>query len=281
MILGSTDGLSAEFDAFRQLAHSKFGIILQADAESFLQSRLRGFIAHSGHTSINALIHDARTGGRDDLLIEVVEHLSTNHSYFYREPAHFEFFESTVLPELKQQLARNGTADIRIWSAAAAAGEEAYSIVMAMRDYFGPSYKDLDAGVLATDIAKRALRQGAVGEFRSDSFRHLPEGWRRRFLEPVGGDRYRVIKAVRDDVMFRWLNLNEPINVLRGGFHVIFCRNVLIYFDDATRARLIADLAGFLAPGGFLFFGHTDNPEQARQHLDQLQPAVFQKRVSK
>ena len=85
--------------------HARFGIVLPDDAESFLRSRLSGFIGRSGHASINALIRDARAEGRDDLLAEVVEHLSTNHSYFYREPAHFEFLHATVLPELERRRA--------------------------------------------------------------------------------------------------------------------------------------------------------------------------------
>lgn len=258
--------------------HAKFGIVLPADAEGFLRSRLLGYVNSSGHGSINALIRDARTGGRDDLLIEVVEQLSTNHSYFYREPAHFEFLESTVLPALARELKRSGRNDIRVWSAAAAAGEEAYSIVMAMRSHFGREYDALDAGVLATDIAVRALRRGAAGEYKADAFRYMPAAWRARFLEPVDDGRFRVTSQVRDDVMFRWLNLVEPLDALKGGFHVIFCRNVMIYFDDETRHDLVRNLAKLLAPGGCLFIGHTDNPDFARQHLDQLQPAIFRKR---
>ncbi|MEQ8815518.1 MAG: protein-glutamate O-methyltransferase CheR [Thalassobaculum sp.] len=276
--LASIDVTGAEFGAFRRLMHSRFGIVLPDDAENFLRSRLLGYIGQSGHASIAELIRDARSEGRDELLGEVVEQLSTNHSYFYREPAHFEFLQATVLPELERRLSRGGRGDIRIWSAAAAAGEEAYTIAMAMRSFFGPRYDNLDAGVLATDIAARSLRRGAIGEFKADAFRHLPEAWRSRFLEPAGGDVYRVVKAVRDDVMFRWLNLVEPLDRLKGGFHLIFCRNVMIYFDDATREKLVRELERLLAPGGYLFIGHTDNPDHSRQYLDQVRPAIFRKR---
>ncbi len=274
----SIDVTSAEFGVFRRLIHSKFGIVLPDDAANFLRSRLLGYVAQSGHGSINALIRDAKSDGRDELLAEVVEQLSTNHSYFYREPAHFEFLRSVALPELDRRLKRNGSTDLRIWSAAAAAGEEAYTIAMAMRAFFGPRYRDLDAGVLATDIAVRALRRGAAGEFKEDAFRYLPADWRARFVEPVGEGVHRVVREVRDDVMFRWLNLVEPLDVLKGGFHVIFCRNVMIYFDDETRDRLIRGLEQLLAPGGYLLIGHTDNPDRARRYLDQLQPAIFRKR---
>lgn len=260
--------------------HSRYGLVLPDDAAHFLQSRLLGYIAKSGHDSINALIRDARSEGRDDLLAEVVEHLSTNHSYFYREPAHFEFLRTTVLPGLDGAAVRNGRTDIRIWSAAAAAGEEAYTIAMAMRGYFGHRYRDFDAGVLATDISVRSLEHGAAGVYKADAFRYLPAAWRREFLEPLGDDRFRVVGVVRDDVMFRRLNLMEPLDMLRGGFHVIFCRNVMIYFDDATRERLIRELEALLAPGGYLFIGHTDNPDHARRYLDQLQPAIFRKRAA-
>lgn len=261
--------------------HARFGIVLPAEAGSFLRSRLLGYAARSGHSSIAALIREAGTEGRDDLLAEVVEELSTNHSYFYREPAHFEFLQETVLPELERTALRGGRADLRVWSAAAAAGEEAYSIAMAMQSHFGRRYRDLDAGVLATDIALRSLRRGAEGVYAADSFRYLPADWRRRYVEPLDGDRGRVVQTLRDDVMFRRLNLVEPLDRLKGGFHVVFCRNVMIYFDEPTRERLVRSLEALLAPGGYLFIGHNDSADQARRLLDQVQPAIFRKRASR
>ncbi|UUX50690.1 protein-glutamate O-methyltransferase CheR [Nisaea acidiphila] len=275
----NTDLIQAEFEELRRLAHHKFGIIVPANAESFLDSRLRGFMSMSGHGSIPELLRDARSDGREDLLINVVEHLSTNHSYFYREPAHFEFLTKTLLPELQESLRKSRSRDIRVWSAAAAAGEEAYSVVMAMREYFGPHYQDFDAGVLATDIATAALRRGTLGEYRSDQFRHMPPLWREKYLEYLGDDAYRVVKPVRDDVMFRWLNLTESLDMLRGRYHLILCRNVMIYFDDMTRENLVRNLANLLAPGGYLFIGHTDNPDHARIYLDQVRPAIFRKKA--
>lgn len=280
MTLESTNPVTAEFDELRRLAHYKFGIIVPANAESFLDSRLRAFMSLSGHETIPELLREARSDGREDLLINLVEHLSTNHSYFYREPAHFEFMASTFLPELEERLRRERTKDIRIWSAAAAAGEEAYSVIMAMREYFGTHYQDLDAGVLATDIAKATLRRGAIGEYRAEAFRHMPLAWQQKYLEYIGDNSYRVVKQVRDDVMFRWLNLTEPLEMLRGRFHLILCRNVMIYFDDTTRENLVRNLSTMLAPGGYLFIGHTDNPDHARIYLDQVRPAIFRKKAS-
>lgn len=272
-----------ELARFRTLAYDRFGIVIADDAESFMRSRLRVFATETGHDSLEGLLAAAVGNGggkgqaKDDLLLDIVERISTNHSYFYREPAYFEFMRTHALPDIESRMAKSRSSDVRIWSAAAAAGEEAYSIVMAMRDYFGPHYKDLDAGVLATDIAKGALRRGASGVYRGEVFRHVPEAWRTRFLEQIGEDRYRVIKPIRDDVMFRWLNLNGPLDMLRGGFHIIFCRNVMIYFDDHARERLVKALTGMLAPGGFLFIGHTDDAEYARRYLEQLRPAIFRK----
>lgn len=270
-----------ELESFRRLAHSRFGIVLPDNAESFLQSRLRTMMERTGYVTLDALLQAADADNGGDLFIDIVEQLSTNHSYFYREPAHFEFLSSVALPEIDERLRRQRSRDIRIWSAAAAAGEEAYSIAMAMRTFFGAHYQDLDAGVLATDIAKRSLRQGAAGVYRAESFRHIPQHWREQFLEPARDDSYRVVKAVRDDVMFRWLNLIGPLSALRGGFHVIFCRNVMIYFDAPTRERLVQSLAQLLAPGGYLFIGHTDDAEFARKYLDQQRPAIFRKRAER
>ncbi|WP_281684717.1 CheR family methyltransferase [Thalassobaculum salexigens] len=268
-----------ELQSFRRLAHSRFGIVLPDNAESFLQSRLRTLMDRTGHRDLEALLQAAEAESNGDLFIDIVEQLSTNHSYFYREPAHFEFLSSVALPEITERLRRQRSRDLRIWSAAAAAGEEAYSIAMAMRTFYGAHYQDMDAGVLATDIAKRSLQRGAEGVYRSETFRHIPQAWRDSFLEPAGEDSFRVIRAVRDDVMFRWLNLVGSMSALRGGFHVIFCRNVMIYFDAPTRERLVQSLTHLLAPGGYLFIGHTDDAEFARKYLDQQRPAIFRKRA--
>jgi chemotaxis protein methyltransferase CheR len=269
-----------ELERFRQLAHARFGIVLPENAETFLNARLRGLMDTSGHRSLEALLTAAQADGQGDLFLDIIEQVSTNHSYFYREPAHFRFLATHALPDLEEMLAAKRSRDVRVWSAAAAAGEEAYSIVMAMRSYFGEHYKDLDAGVLATDIAKRALRRGAHGVYRSAVFRNMPPEWHERFLEPAEEDSYRVVKAVRDDVMFRWLNLNGSLSQLRGGFHVIFCRNVMIYFDAPTRDRLVRTLADMLVPGGYLFIGHTDDSEHARMYLQQMRPAIFRKKAA-
>ena len=90
-----------------------------------------------------------------------------------------------------------------------------------------------------------------------------------------------MVKTIRDDVMFRWLNLVEPLDMLRGGFDVIFCRNVMIYFDDPTQEKVVRGLERLLAPGGYLFIGHNDSADDARRYLDQLQPAIFRKRVAR
>ena len=268
-----------ELERFRQLAHGRFGIVLPDNAESFLNARLRGLMNSAGYPSLEALLVAAQADGHGDLFLDIIEQVSTNHSYFYREPAHFRFLSTHALPDIEEQLKRKRTRDIRVWSAAAAAGEEAYTIVMAMRAYFGEHYRDMDAGVLATDIAKKALRRGANGVYRSALFRNMPPEWRDRFLEPAGEDRYRVVKLVRDDVMFRWFNLIGPMTALRGGFHIIFCRNVMIYFDAETRDTLVRALTDLLAPGGYLFIGHTDDAEHARMYLQQVRPAIFRKKA--
>ncbi len=195
--------IGKELARFRQLAHSEFGFVLPQDAESFLGSRLRAMIADPAFGSLETLLHAACGNNRKDLMLAIIEKLSTNHSYFYREPAHFDFLTSVALPEIETRLRREGARDLRVWSAAAAAGEEAYSIAMAMRMFFGPHYQDLDAGVLATDIAKNALLQGVKGVYDEDAFRHVPADWRARFVEPAAPGRLRVVKQLRDDVLFR------------------------------------------------------------------------------
>ena len=201
----------------------------------------------------------------------MVDALTTNDTSLYREPEHFDYLERAVLPELKAQ------SSLAIWSAGCATGEEPYSIACWLLEKLGPSLPK--TVILATDISGRALKAARQGAYSEDRFGGLQTPWRKRFLLRGEGKRkgwYRFKPEVQSLVRFKYLNLNEPFPDL-GLFDIIFCRNVMIYFDQPTRDRLLAQLANHLRKGGYFFPGHAESVAPELHGMKRVHPAVFRK----
>lgn len=266
-------------DPLRKLSRhlrERYGIAIDDAAAPLVRTRLQEYARSSADGDIETLVERVVSAPAKEDIREISGFVLNSHSFFYREPAHFDFLAGHVLPELDERYLGSSGGDLRVWSAGSADGDEAYSLVMVMRDHFGARYERMRAGVLATDISLQALSRGLAGEYDMGRFRLLPPRLRSRFVEAAGPNRGRVQESLRRDVLFRWLNLLDPTNPFKGRFHVIFCRNVMVYFDEAIQAQVCERLAKLLAPGGYLFIGHTDNAAFARRHLQPVRPSIFQ-----
>jgi chemotaxis protein methyltransferase CheR len=226
-----------------------------------------------------------RTG---DALVELIDVLTTNHTSFFREPVHFDFLVQRVFAEQK------GHAPMRIWSAASSTGEEPYTIALTAREHLlsqervsqepvsqKPGHPSVVLpSILATDISTRVLETARRGIYREDRFQGRPAPWLRKHLLRGEGrwqGWYRMRPEILRMVEFRRINLIEPLPDL-GRFKVIFCRNVMIYFSRETQAQLVNRLVACLEPGGYLFVGHSESLTGIEHPLQQVQPAVYQKR---
>jgi chemotaxis protein methyltransferase CheR len=257
-----------EFEQIRRLAHSTFGLDLKPGKQELVSSRLGKLVRARGfrtfHDYYEAIVAD-RTG---ESLAQMVDALTTNHTAFLREPDHFEFLRRDVLPQLA---ARDG---IDIWSAACSTGEEVWSLAGVLLESLGPRR----GFILGTDISIRALEFAQRGVYPADRCSGIPPAWLGRFFDPAGGPRdgYCAGKALRSHASFRRLNLVNPIAWTRR-YPVIFCRNVMIYFDAATQAKVVGQLADCLEPGGYLFVGHAESLSRIRHGLEYVRPAVYRK----
>jgi chemotaxis protein methyltransferase CheR len=208
--------------------------------------------------------------GRDELgpMIDV---MTTNKTSFFREPEHFAFLKEKVLPEL------NG-GRIRLWTAACSSGEEAYSLAMLIRDEL-PGIEKRDMRILATDISKRMLEKARSAVYPEDALESLPAGYLQKYFTPLrhGTARlHRVTESVRTMVLPAWLNLMDAWP-MKGPFQVIFCRNVMIYFDRPTQQRLIQRFFELIEPGGYLFVGHSEGLSAISHQFRYIRPAVYRK----
>src|SRR5208283_4671928 len=264
-----------EFAKIRQLAYDTFGLDLRAGKETLVSARLGKQIRKSGCRSFDEYCQHVVADSTGEALVNLIDALTTNHTSFFREPAHFDFLRKTFLPEWKDR------GSIDIWSAACSSGEEPYSITMCILEELGPIAPG-KVRILATDISTRVLAKARQGIYPAERFEGLPGLQLRKFWLRGEGDWagcYRAKKEVRALIEFRRLNLLDPISQI-SRFPLIFCRNVMIYFDKPTQQRVVERLAGCLEPGGYLLTGHAESLTGIEHGLRYVQPAVYRKAPS-
>ena len=265
-----------EFEKIRSLLHEKFGISLADHKKAMVTGRLRKIITQKGFTSFSEFIDSVQDDESGRELQVLIDRMSTNHTFFFRENQHFTFFSNHILPEITHSLRKKGSNDLRIWCAAASTGEEPYSIMMTMLEFFKDSFRSWAAGLLATDISSRVLEQAMTGTYEHDKIGGIPDNLKKRYLRETGDSRWQFKELVRKEIIFRKFNLMNPFP-FKKQFHVIFCRNVMIYFDTATRKELIKRLYQSTAPGGYLLVGHSESIRSSDCPFDYVQPAIFRK----
>jgi chemotaxis protein methyltransferase CheR len=246
----------AEFEFIRHVVGENAGIALGPNKRQMVQGRLARRLRELRLSSYEQYCEHIRRAGPEEL-VGLINAITTNVTSFFRENHHFDALREYMLPEAMRRNAESRR--IRIWSAGCSTGEEAYSIAMILSDV--PQRAGWDSKILATDIDSDVIAFAREGIYPMDRVASLPpERLRRSFQKGVGAHAGEaVVKAqVRAFVAFRVLNLLHTWP-MRGPFDVIFCRNVMIYFDQATRDRLVGRLARMLAPDGYLCIGHAES----------------------
>lgn len=267
----------SDYLRIRDLMQRHFGIHLTEEKKTLVSNRLFNDLVAKGFSScsayLDALEADSTGVGLDLLVSLIVPH----YTAFFREYVHFEELKTHVLPDIDDQLRQAQDHDLRIWCAAASTGEEAYSILITVLDYSGPRYALLDAGILATDISSRALSKARRGLYTTEQVQAVPASLRQRYFRPVSREQYEVLPWVRQEVLCRKFNLMTPRYPFKKTFHIIFCRNVMIYFNAETRRQLVHRLYDFTAPGGYLFIGHAETIEREERGYVYVRPALYRK----
>jgi len=262
-----------EFQRLVKYIRSEAGIDL-SQKKVLVTTRLDNYIANSEYENLGDYLNHAisnKSGQENENLINI---LTTNHTFFWREQQHFEYLQKVVLPELKKKCM--GTRDIRTWCAASSSGEEPYTLAMIMMDFFGMEHTNWDTTILATDISTKVLNIAANGVYAADAVKNLPESWQRRFFKN-DGDVVRVTDELKKEVLFRRLNLIEPYP-FRKKLHVCFCRNVLIYFDEEIKNQIINKIVDNLEIGGYLFIGTTESVGRGNDRLEYVVPSVYRRK---
>lgn len=259
------------------LIHERFGITIEGrHHKNLVAGRLAPLLQSSGCATFEAFLTLLWTDNSGLWISELANRITTNHTSFFREMPHFEFLVHDALPALERRKKAAGSNDLRIWCAACATGEEPYSIAICLLRYFGLNYSDWLAGVLATDISDAALARARLGVYPATMIRHIPDDLRMNFTRLSTGE-WQVADLVRREVTFRRFNLMKNVYSFRQPFDIIFCRNVMIYFDAPTRDDLVRRLYEWTAPGGYLFVGHAESFDRRITPYQYLRPAVYRR----
>lgn len=268
----------ADFEQISEMIYRHCGIHLHDGKRELVETRIARRMRAGGFGSLQEYLDSlaADSTGREFTLL--IDAMSTNLTSFNRESSHFEFVVKTALPELLARKQKTGDQRIRMWSAACSTGEEPYTLAMYLLNAI-PNMRRWDLKILATDISTHVLQVARFGFYSGERIRPLPMGFGQRFFSPssLDGERgFSVAQEVRDLVSFRNLNLvhNWPFT---GPFDLIFCRNVMIYFDQPTQERLVQRFWECLLPGGYLFTGHAESLNGMSHRFRFVEPTVYQK----
>ena len=268
-----------EFDFFARLVYELSGIVLGKHKKNMMYSRLVRRVRELHLPSFPAYCAYVKGPGGAQEISALINAMTTNLTRFFREDHHFEYLASTVVPSLVDRSMRSGDKRLRIWSAGCSSGEEPYSIGVTLLRAL-PALHQWDARLLATDLDTSMVARGTAGIYPKEVIGDLPVARRNGFFEPVEGapEMLRAVPALRDLIAFKALNLLDEWP-MKGPFDAIFCRNVMIYFDTQTKARLVSRLTEMLQPEGWLFLGHSETLLDHQAHLKLVGRTIY-RRVS-
>ncbi|MGA3020002.1 MAG: protein-glutamate O-methyltransferase CheR [Bryobacteraceae bacterium] len=243
---------SENYRFLQQHVYSQAGIVLEEDKHYLFESRLTPIVRQLGLGSINDLCALIQATREPEVGRRVVEAMTTNETYFFRDPAHYEAIRTVLLPRLKE--ARRDTRKLRFWSAAASTGQESYSLAMLLLD---DVLSDWNIQILGTDFSSQVLERARSGKYQQiEVNRGLPAALLVKHFRRSGVD-WQLSEQVRRMVRFETIDLRKSMRAL-GPFDLVFCRNVLIYFDAGTRKEILKELHGTLFRGGWLLLGGAE-----------------------
>lgn len=266
-----------DFNRLGRFIEDKFGIRMPASKKLMLQARLQKRLRELGYNDFQEYVRYIFSNrGRDEIL-KMIDEVTTNKTGFFREADQFEFLQTVVLPEL-MKLKPRGRIVISIWSAGCSTGEEPYSIAIVMAE-FANKHSGIDFEILATDLSRKVLQEAKLAIYKKKSIEPIPIWLRKKYLlkSKTGDEIYRLVPEIRAKVKFRRHNLMTADNFMDKSFDIIFCRNVMIYFEQAKQKQLLMRFYQHLYPGGYLFLGHSETIVNFNLPFRRVKPKVYLK----
>ncbi len=268
------------FLRFKEFIEGTLGIKIPPAKKIMLESRFAKRVRALGLENMEDYCDYVFSAEGYDLEVQqLIDAVTTNETHFFREEHHFEFLKNTVLPEFVQ----SGVENLNVWSVAASTGQEAYTLAMVIEDFMTSSGHRFRYRILGTDICETVLRIAETGIYTEHQADKIPAAQKRRYCrrnrDPAQKN-LRIIPALRDRVVFGKMNLMSETYPLSKQYHIVFCRNVFIYFERETQRKVLARIYRHIAPGGYLFMGHSENLSNTGLPLVSVSSAVYRKEES-
>ncbi|MDY7228295.1 CheR family methyltransferase [Hyalangium rubrum] len=269
------------FRGYQQLIYREAGIHLGPAKKALLVGRLSRRLRELGDISLSEYLKRAEEDAAERM--KLVEAICTHETHFFREPKHFQWLERELLPRWRAQGATDsGSRSVRVWSAGCSSGEEPFTLAMVLRRHLPPE-EGWRIEILATDLSTRVLERARQALWPLDKAREIPTEYLKSFMLKGVGSQEGRMKAgpeLRELVRFQRLNLHADDYEVSGRFDLVFCRNVLIYFDAASKQRALERLLSYLGPAGYLFIGHAESLTGLTHRVRLVMPTVYAVRAN-
>ena len=260
-----------EFLEFVGYMQKNYGIDL-TKKRILIEGRLSNLIEKKGMSSFGEYLDSVKRNNKDEITT-LVNKLTTNYTYFYREENHFKFLKEVILP---YQEKNNKSKVLNIWSAGCSSGEEPYTLAMVLDDYFKFMNNQWKIQIHATDISENVLSKAREGIYGADSLKNLPESYQKRYFGKTKDGKYQVLPEIKKNVSFKVFNLMDTV-MAKNKYDVIFCRNVMIYFNAETKIKIINKFYEATKLGGYLMIGHAETIQRDRSKYLYISPAIYKK----
>lgn len=267
----------AEFQRLVKYMYDSFGINLSAK-KVLVQGRLGNMLNERGFKNYNDYLDTVLSDTTGAEVTTILNKLTTNHTFFMREPEHYTFLKDTILPYMVKTCEKDHI--LRIWSAACSSGEECYTTAMLIDQYFGQEKAKWDTRILATDISQNVIGKAKAGIYSEEGMKGLSNDWKTRYFNNLGNGKYEICQGIKDEVIFKTFNLMDPMpdKYKAKPFDLIFCRNVMIYFDQPTKQALVNRFYDVVKPGGYFYIGHAESVSRQETKFDYIQPAIYRRK---
>lgn len=269
-----------DFERLARFIHNHSGIKMPPTKKTMVEGRLRRRVAAVGVASLKEycqFLFDR--GGLETEYVHLIDAISTNKTEFFREPEHFRYLSEVAIPEVLGSAAMNRTNALKVWSAASSIGAEPYTLAMVLAD-LRARRKDFDFTITASDISTRVLRTAIDAVYPEEMMAPISEQMRKRYLMRAKDKHrkvFRIAPELRGTVKFKRINLMETPYPIERQFHIVFCRNILIYFDKPTQQAVLSQICDHMVPGGYLFLGHSETLASINLPVTMVSTTVFRK----
>ncbi len=264
-----------EYRSLSSYISANYGIVLGKEKKNLLVGRLYKTIERLGLSSFAEYYNEILNDKSGELVNELIDKITTNHTYFMRESSHFEYLYNIALPEVTAKIPDR---DLRIWCAASSSGQEPYTLAMIVDEFLGNQKPLWDSKILATDISREILAKAQNGQYSNEELSSISKVWKNKYFTKNTNDTMTVKKSLKDEVIFRQFNLLTPQYPFKNKMHIIFCRNVLMYFSPETQEEIIRKLSSLLVPGGYLFIGKSESLSTKLKDFQYMSPSVYKKK---